>query len=792
MDPRVNRAPNARKEGPCHNSVYLISSPYLYLMLVTGLCIPFTWPIYWLLSGAPVLEAVLLAGAMGMRVDDGDDDSDGEKNKQEKSKGGTQKLSVRSGERTRILPSFPLWPLATTLDLIYCICSTSWIFYYLFAVACWGFIPIVCLFQFTIAGNMLRKRLRKMLLLKTFGLQFIDDRIGIFDIPGLVIDTEVDGLMVIRGVTVRLSEMSLRFHGVEVGLKLMMGEGEEQKEIEVGIACEEVLVKLGRAIEVGDCFASVKGGEGEVSFKGAEGGTGSEKESGKKGNELFRVDSKMVMKVEGNEFEHENGKIQNSHGKSEVNKSQTITVQDEMTNYKAPKDTNVKEGIETIKTIIPDDTEAADKQYKRTLQRIHDTNSIQICRQEVQHLIASSKGKNETSTDAPETVNEDSDNDIRAAICSQLHRRPSITHPPSRSIKVTTIKSTAPPQTRSFLHRLPMLLRLFLNPMAHYHPVTISSLTATGSGKWIQEILAAKLLTNDISPAPTLTTASSPSFHARSFSDLSSRDEDENTIPQIHQRINAWLHSANFVVELGPITGLARVPFFPSYSIHCSLSTTDVMAYRTLPSTTKLKQVVRLGGADATFDIPSFLLPHHDHLLPPKPSAEDIRGKGEEIKGAHGKVEELIKERERDLLKADECTVRIGAHARLPAVIDQELLDWVAGLVKASKVMEMEKETRSMDEELQVRGFKDFVGAVKGGRDIMGAVKGGMRVGMKKTLVNAAVNDKWIAKMVGKITKKLEEARGDVGYLADVKVHLGPYRLPEEERAKGEGDKILP
>lgn len=63
---------------------------------------------------------------------------------------------------------------------------------------------------------------------------------------------------------------------------------------------------------------------------------------------------------------------------------------------------------------------------------------------------------------------------------------------------------------------------------------------------------------------------------------------------------------------------------------------------------------------------------------------------------------------------------------------------------------------------------------------------------MKKTLVSAAVNDKWIAKMVGKVTKKLEEARGDVGYAGDIKVPLGPYRLREEAKKRGEGDKILP
>ncbi|KAB8300048.1 hypothetical protein EYC80_000286 [Monilinia laxa] len=427
----------------------------------------------------------------------------------------------------------------------------------------------------------------------------------------------------------------------------------------------------------------------------------------------------MLRAVKGNEFEHDNGNVQNGHGTLEIDRNGNRMVQGEMTNRHEHKRTDAKDGFENFKTITPDGTQAANEQYNKTIQIIQSTNSIQVCRQEVQRLINSGQGKNESGTDATETVNENSDNDIRAAICSQLHLQPSITHPPSHSIKVTTLKTLTPPHVRSFLHRLPMLLRLLLSPIAYFHPVKISSLTATGSGKWIQEILSTKVfkaITNTPSASsnsPTFT----PPFHFHSSPDPP--PEDENTIPKIQQSINAWLTPANFVLQLGSITGLAHVPFFTSYPIHCSLSTTDVMVYRTLPSTIELKQVIRLGGADTRFEIPSFLLPHHEHLLPSIPTQGGIRGKGAEAReareklGRDGKMEELVKEKEREILGRDECTVRIGAHASLPAVMDQELLDWVARVVKASKVIEMEKEPSSMDEE--VHRFREFMGAVKGG-----------------------------------------------------------------------------
>ncbi|KAF7957722.1 hypothetical protein EAE96_003292 [Botrytis aclada] len=663
------------------------------------------------------------------------------------------------------------------LDLIYCVCRTSWLFYYLFAGVCCGCVPIVCLFQFGVVGKMLRRQLRRVLL-KRFGLQFIEDRVGVFDIPGLEIDTEVDGLMVVRGVTLRLSAMSLVVHGVEVGLKMVVGEGEEEEVVEIWIACEEVVVRLGRGVEIGDCFVSVKGGEGELSFKDAEDGSARKGGDEKGENEVWEVDSKMLRAVKGNGVERENG-IGNING----NRSEDRAVKSDVIDGHAPMNTDVKEGIKIIKTIIPDDTEAANEQYNKTIQMIRSTNSIEICRREVQHRVQSTAERN-----SRETVNENNNNNIRAAICSRLHRQPSITHPPSRSIKVTTLQTLAPSHIRTILHRLPMLLRLLLHPLAHFHPVKISSLTATGSGKWIQEILSAKLFKNTTIYTPP-SSPTSPIFSSASFAhhrpsnpnpDPSIAD-DESSMPKIQQQINEWLLPANFVLQLGAITGLAQVPFLSTYDIRCSLSATNILAFRTLPSTAELKQVVRLGGADATFTIPSFLLPHHEHILPAPAVSCKSKGRGEG-KG-DGEINEATEEKGDDVSKEDECAVRIAAHAQLPIVMDQELLDWVASVVKASKVVEVEREKRWMDEE--IHRFRDLVGVVKGG--VKDAHKG-----MKKTIVSATVNDKWIAKMVGKVTKKLEEAKGDIGYAGDIKVPLGPYRLGEEARERGEGDKILP
>ncbi|CAD6439820.1 e7fdd15e-8288-412d-9e4e-1ad462be898c [Sclerotinia trifoliorum] len=788
---------NARNDSLYHNSVYLISSPYLYLLLILGLCIPCRWPVYWLISGAPILEAVLLAGAAGER-------SGG----CEKKIGGNLGMGSQEPESsytesaacTRILPGVPLWPLTTTLDLTYCICRTSWLFYYLFTVTCWSSIPIICLFQFPIAGQLLRKQLRKILLSKTWGLQFIDDRIGIFDIPGLEIDTKVDGLVVVRGVTLILSEMSLTVHGVEVVLKLMVGEGKDGEIIDVGIGCEEVVVRLGRGIEVGDCFVSVKRGERGMGFKDVRERIGGGRWAG---DQVSEVDLKMLKVVKGNGNGNRN--VQNGQQNLEAERKWNNTVKNDITDGHAPKDTDIKKGIEAIKTIAPDDTKAANDQYHKTISAIRSTNSIQTCRQEVQRLVDSGAGKKADGTEALASVNENSNNDICAAICSQLHRQPSITHPPTRSIKVTTLQTLIPPHIRTFLHRLPMLIRLLLSPIAHFHPVKISSVTATGSGKWIQEILEEKLFKTDIytppsSPRPSTFPSStfklsdpSPTFSSltskltnpsSTFSSFTSKlnnpplafstppthpsnpsnptPEEQTTIPQIQHRINNWLLPSTFILELRALTGTAQIPMLPSYDIQCSVSSSSIIAYRSLPYVASLKQVLRLGGADVSFQIPSFLLPCHEHLLPVSAAHERIVCRGDGFRGQDGEFGGVVRGGERegnvgkdeneDEDQDDECIVRIGAHVRLPMVMDQELLDWIASVVKASKVMEMEVESRWMDEE--IRGFRDLVGVLKGG-----------------------VRD---------------EARGDVGYAGEIKVPLGPFRLSEEARVRKEGVKILP
>ena len=56
--------------------------------------------------------------------------------------------------------------------------------------------------------------------------------------------------------------------------------------------------------------------------------------------------------------------------------------------------------------------------------------------------------------------------------------------------------------------------------------------------------------------------------------------------------------------------------------------------------------------------------------------------------------------------------------------------------------------------------------------------------GMKKAVVGGMINDRWIAKLVGKVAAKLEQAQGDLGYSGAIPIPLAPYRGSEDLQTK--------
>jgi hypothetical protein len=321
------------------------------------------------------------------------------------------------------------------------------------------------------------------------------------------------------------------------------------------------------------------------------------------------------------------------------------------------------------------------------------------------------------------------------------------------------------------------------------------------------------------------------------FKHYGTQDPD---VRRLEARISRWLADANFAVEMTDINCTAQVPVNTKYDIECRFKIRDVMAYRTLPGAVDLKQVVRIGGADATLSLPSYLLPHHEHIFPPKPSELDVLNKEEEVEELRDTPLGVQAKTALDQLRKDEANMHISVHAHLPAKFHQDLLNFVAATVKATKVIESDKDfeelkslrelrrgstssstpssptpdnasdalsiasgvsgTSTLDatsdfkidaalnpstnQQSEPKGLKTFLRKVDTG---LKEARFNMRDGMRKAGLNTAsamANDRWIAKLVGKLVRKLEKAQGEVGYSVNVALQLQEYRDKHEFESK--------
>ncbi|KAF2753995.1 hypothetical protein EJ05DRAFT_480009 [Pseudovirgaria hyperparasitica] len=728
--------------------------PYLATSILVLLVATLSWARRWALSGAAIESLIVVYG---------------------------------HGRDNRVLPSIPLWTFLATFNLVYAICSTSWLLYAGFALACYPSILLTCLFQFRIAARLARRVLRK-----TLGQHpsFVRDQLALFNLPALEIDTDVDGLMVIRGATFSCSGLTLVAHGIELGLKLT-------DDIELAIYVDEVVVRFFRAIEIGDVYANIKGGKFEMTFAEMD----DVQDDAASEISVF-LDNTPLLRAA-----NIGGKKYTDRPKLRETLTGVSWLADSSAQVRRLSDSSGVDrdgwqaGLDMVTTLSPDD-QVADTQYQERLTEIRTTSAIYQSRQQARHKAKQERG-----------VRIDDENEMRAAASAELHDLPSVPHPPSRSVRVTTLQNLSSPRTREFMHRLPFLLRLLLAPLSYFHPIRISSINAAGSGKWLSSMLQKQVFKR--------------------------YTENNAELRRLQRKVASWTADANFCVQLLDIKGVATVPLSTLSTITAFLKFDEVIAYRIIPHSSTISQVVRLGGADASFTIPSFLLPHHEHIIPPAPTPADEEALESAIQHEEGTTPKA-KQHEAALakLQRDETEIVMSVHGSLPASFDQSLLNFTAALVKSTKIIEFEKDldeatadnddnnssspvisppssslpidtttsdTESISsitpsERMRVRdaaGFKVFAkhirqnlsdGTTKAqmkefARDLHQSTKDGM----KKALVGGLVNDRWIARMTGKVAAALQDAQGDFGYSGRIPIALGPYRGRE-----GLASKLLP
>jgi hypothetical protein len=512
----------------------------------------------------------------------------------------------------RVLPWIPLWAFFTTLNFAYAVAATSWLLWWVFAAICYPAFLLSCLFQFDAAGRFARRRLRRVLK----HVQFISDTVGLFDLPALEIDTDTIGLFVLRGLTFSWSTLTGTAYGIEVGVKLS----------DDMIQTDKVVVKLFRRIEIGDVYANVKGKD-EMSFKDIR-PFPNERDMTK--DQFVATDTPILKAAQAAQV----GWTSNSE------------------EHDGFDDSGTTDG--PVKTLSPDEVKAG-TEYKKAIRNILNTSTSHFAEEMLQKIAM--------EQDIDGVL--DTDTNRRAAICARIHDRPTIAHPPKKSIRLSTLRHNNHPKIKEFLHRLPLLYRMLLNPISYFHPIYIESLTTAGSGKWFVTLMKEHF-----------------------FKHYSTSEAE---VRRLEGRISSWLADANFTVAFTKLYATGHVPMDTDYDIECKFKVGDLMAHRTISETIKLTEVIHLGGADITFSIPSFLLPHHEHRMPTVLTDFEEMNLEQVIEEAKGTPQAIQLKQELERRRRDETAMKISAHGHLPALFDQELLNFVAATVKATKVIEIEK-----------------------------------------------------------------------------------------------------
>lgn len=354
--------------------------------------------------------------------------------------------------------------------------------------------------------------------------------------------------------------------------------------------------------------------------------------------------------------------------------------------------------------------------YDSIRREIYSTNPIHQCRKQIYRQ------------ESPQL-----DEKIRAATCAKLVNFTSVPHRPEHSIQASTILEFIPLWIRRFFSRVPFILRLLLMPLSYLHPIKTASASVSASGSWMADIVREKV--------------------------HSIYGEDREDIRELEKTMTDWMTDATFCADLANVQAAVQVSIRASQNIVAYLRCESSTMMRIEPGSYKVAPAISLAGMDATFTIPPYFLPSHEHLLPPLPRTKA----GEQEK------------------EQDQAEVKFSFHISLPVVVDGAMIDFFTDFINATITMEMEDEDAGKVEDLTDKSKLDraklkVVAAAQG-------ASGSMKKGMKKVAFSTT-NASWIPKIVHKFAGHLEELHGDVGYSGSVPVPLGPLRGSGDQPTK--------
>ena len=292
----------------------------------------------------------------------------------------------------------------------------------------------------------------------------------------------------------------------------------------------------------------------------------------------------------------------------------------------------------------------AEAQYRAALDEILSATRVHSARE---------RAKKARDDSGPQS--EQGDSEYRTIICAELRRMGLMPSPTSNTIKVSKLIAWTAPLTKA-LDRVPIFLRLILMPLSNLHPIECPSICISGSGGWPSVMVEKK------------------------FAEY--YDTHDSRIRGLVKEISEWLATAEYCVDVTNLKGDGRVPIRTSYDIHTGLSTTNVVVTRMDAGVTSIRRVIQLKGSDASFVIPTCLLPHHGHLLPPGPPTRRIDEQAKLKAGGDHRADILAS----DGSDNDTAEVHMSVRATLPARFDESFFSFATTAIKTSQMIDIDEE----------------------------------------------------------------------------------------------------
>ncbi|KAM0721802.1 hypothetical protein Q7P37_002727 [Cladosporium fusiforme] len=610
--------------------------------------------------------------------------------------------------------SISRYGLLSYLHVFYAFASTSWLFHAIFTFFCWPLILATCLAQHAALSSFTRGRLRSLMKFA----HFYRDKVAFFGLPSLVFDSGVDGLMTIRGITVSILDLNIQLHGIEIDLDLGSGH-------ELSIHSEGITIKLFRDITIDEVYG-VHWFEGHQKDPHIQEGRRDSHVDGKSASRS-KTDS-----LKPRAFTNNNEETKGDVPDHQVKPNAGNVHPDIDADIHSPPDDNIRRN--RIKEVLSRDAEAEER-YNRALYELRRTNHLHHCRSQAKN--------NRTSIDADPT----NGSEHCPLVCSNLRKfKPQKTTAASQ-ITLSRLMELLLPVSR-LLDRAPIILRFILWLLSQSHNITCPVVCFSADGRYLGDELLQSLFRK----------------HAA----------DDSRIQELKQEVSSWLSEADLYLDFMSLTGQSTVPILTSNKITAELRSTGVVISRLGTNIVNVGRVAKLSGADASFKIPTRLLPSHASVAPPPRPDED-----------------------------DTASVSMSIRASLPAYFSESSLNFAATLSKTSQMLDIEEEAGRASKNKSITSGTDnkdtsdstqdngddeqesrthrvldkiphvHIGAAA--KHPIDRLKQSLHKEVKKTAVDK-VDGAWFAKWTNKCLEELEWLDGDFGYSTEVPVAIARDR----------------